>query len=88
MESSLSSCGHACTNLGIPIPGEEEEKEELENLLKWGKFSFYVTVDREIFTCLKNKKYVILIVQDFQFLIGTIHHVRVNGAIWSNSLTL
>ena len=26
-----------------------EENEELENLLKWGKFSFYVMVDRENF---------------------------------------
>ena len=29
---------------------EVEEKEELINLLKWAKFSFYVIVDREIFT--------------------------------------
>ena len=35
---------------------EVEEKEELKNLLKCGKFSFYVIVDREIFTYLKNKK--------------------------------
>ena len=35
---------------------EEEGKEELKNLLKWGKFSFYVMVDREISTYLKNKK--------------------------------
>ena len=28
-----------------------KEKEELKNLLKWGKFSFYVMVDY-----LKNKK--------------------------------
>ena len=27
-----------------------EEKEELKNLLKWGKFSFYVILDHEIFT--------------------------------------
>ena len=27
------------TDLGIPIAGEVEEKEELKNLLKWGKFS-------------------------------------------------
>ena len=33
-----------------------EEKEELKNLLKLSKFCFYVTVDREIFPCLKNKK--------------------------------
>ena len=38
------------------LPLEVEEKEELKNLLKCGKFSFYVIVDREIFTYLKNKK--------------------------------
>ena len=32
------------------------------NLSKWGKFSFYVMVDSEIFTYLKNKKYLIIIV--------------------------
>ena len=36
--------------------------EELKNLSKWGKFSFYVMVDSEIFTYLKNKKYLIIIV--------------------------
>ena len=56
VETSLGSCGRACTNLGIPIAGEVEEKEELKNLLKWGKFSFYVMVDREIFIYLKSKK--------------------------------
>ena len=35
---------------------EGEEKKELKNLLKWGKFSFYVIVDHEIFIYLKNKK--------------------------------
>ena len=35
---------------------ELEEKEELKNLLKLGKFSFYVMVDRKIFTYLKSKK--------------------------------
>ena len=54
METSLSSCGDICTL-------EVEEKEDLKNLLKWGKFSFYVMVDRKIFTYLKNKKYLILI---------------------------
>ena len=53
MENSLSSCGHICTNLGIPIAGEMKEKEELKNLLKWDKFSFCVMVDREIFTYLQ-----------------------------------
>ena len=35
---------------------EVEEKEGLKNLLKWGKFSFYVMLNREIVTYLKNKK--------------------------------
>ena len=39
-----------------------KEKEELKNLSKGGKFSFYVMVDSEIFTYLKNKKYLIIIV--------------------------
>ena len=38
------------------LPLEVEEKEELKNLLKCGKFSFYVMVDSEVFTYLKNKK--------------------------------
>ena len=29
----MSSCGYTCNNLGIPIAGEVEEKEELKNLL-------------------------------------------------------
>ena len=33
-----------------------EGKEELKNSLKWGKFSLYVMVDREILTYLKNKQ--------------------------------
>ena len=45
---------------------EVEEKEELKNLLKWGKFSFYVIIDCEIFTDLKNKKQLILIVNKKQ----------------------
>ena len=61
METSLSSCGHTCTHLGISIAGEVEEKKELKNLLKWGKFSFHVMVDHEIFTYLKNTKQSILI---------------------------
>ena len=40
----------------MPIAGEVEEKEELKHLLKWGKFSFHVMVDREIFTHLKNER--------------------------------
>ena len=38
------------------LPVEVEEIEKLKNLLKCGKFSFYVIVDPEIFTYLKNKK--------------------------------
>ena len=57
METSFSSCGHICTDFGIPIAGEVEEKGELKNLLKLGEFSFYIMVDREIFTYLENKKY-------------------------------
>ena len=34
---------------------EVEEKEELKNLLKWGKFSFYVMLNREILTYLKKR---------------------------------
>ena len=50
METSLLSCDHTRSDSDIPIGGEVEEKEELSNFLKWGKFSFYVMVDREIFT--------------------------------------
>ena len=52
LETSLPSCGHTCSNLALKV----KEKEELKNLLNWGKFSFYVIVDQEIFTYLKNKK--------------------------------
>ena len=58
----MSSCGHTCTHLGILIAGEVEEKEELKNLLMWGKFSFHVMVDRKLFTYVKNKKQLTLIV--------------------------
>ena len=54
METLLSICGHTCTNLGILIAGEVEEKEELKNLLH--KFSLFVMVDWKIVTYLKNKK--------------------------------
>ena len=56
METSLSGCRHTCAHLGILIAGEVEEKEELKNLLLWGKFSFHVMVHREFFTYVKNKK--------------------------------
>ena len=44
----------------VTLPLEVEEKEKLKNLLKCGKFSFYVIVESEVFTCLKNKKQLIL----------------------------
>ena len=34
----IVKCGHTCTDLGIPIAGKVEEKEELKNFLKWGKW--------------------------------------------------
>ena len=42
---------------------EVEEKEQLKYLLKWGKFSLYVIVDRKIFTYLKSKKQLIFVVK-------------------------
>ena len=62
MKTSLSSCDHICADLGISIAGEVEENEELKNFLEWGKFSFYIMVDHEIFVYLKNKKQLVLIV--------------------------
>ena len=56
VETSLSSCGYKT------LPLEVEEKEELKILLKCGKFSFYLMVDSEVFTYLKNKKFIILVV--------------------------
>ena len=55
-ETSLSSCCQTCTHLDILIVGEVEEKEELKNLLMWGKFSFHVMVDHELFTYVKKKE--------------------------------
>ena len=60
--TSLSSCCHTCTHLGILIAGEVEEKQELKNLLMWGKFSLYLMVDRELLTYVKNKNQLTLIV--------------------------
>ena len=54
-----------CQDVATHVPTkslEVEEKEERKNLLKWGKFSFYLIVNREIFTYLKNKKYLIFVV--------------------------
>ena len=42
------------------LPLEAEEKEELKNLSKCGKSSFYVMVDREVFTYLKNKTILVV----------------------------
>ena len=47
-EASLSSCCHTYTHLGILISGEAKEKEELKNLLMWGKFSVHVMIVREL----------------------------------------
>ena len=78
METSLSSFGHPWTYVDILIAVEVEEEEKLKNLLMWGKFSFHVMEDHQIFTGVKNKKYLILIVnKKFKF---------VNGTVWSNSL--
>ena len=56
VETSLSSCCHTCTHLGILIVGEVEGKGELEKLSMWGKFSFHEMVDLELFTYVKNKE--------------------------------
>ena len=55
VEISLSSCGHTCTDFAIG-----NRKEELKNLLRCGKFSFYVMVDSEVFPYLENKRLLIL----------------------------
>ena len=55
VETSMSSCGHTCTHLGILIAGEVAEKQELKDLLMWCEFSFHVMLDREIFTCVKMR---------------------------------
>ena len=69
----------------IPTAGEVEEKKELKKLIKWGKFSFYLMVDSKIFTYLKNKKQLILIVNKkfkiFRFSNRTIHHVTVSEGL-------
>ena len=38
VKTSLWSCGHICTDAGIPITGEVEGKEELKSLLKYSKW--------------------------------------------------
>ena len=59
-ETSLPSCDHTCTHLGIPIAGEVKEKEEWKKHVKGDKFSYHIMVDREIFTYRENKKILIL----------------------------
>ena len=58
----MSSCCHTYTRLGILIAAEAKEKEELKNLLIWGKFSVHIMVVRELFTYVKNKKWLTLMV--------------------------
>ena len=55
METSLSSCGHTCTHLGILIAAEVAEKQELKNLFMWGEFSVQVMLNREIFMYVKMR---------------------------------
>ena len=72
VETSLSSsCGHTCTHLGILIAGEGK-KGRTEKLVN-------VMVGGEIFTYVKNKKYIANLVVNRNIKI-------VNGAVWSNSL--
>ena len=52
----MSNYGRTCTNLGILIAEEVEEKEIMKNILIWGEFSFHVMVDQKIFTYMKNDK--------------------------------
>ena len=59
---------------------EMKENEELKSQLKWGKFC-YAMLDY-----LKNKEYIVLTVQGFRFLNGTIHHVLVDGVVWCDPL--
>ena len=54
MPGSLLHCQVAATHVPT-FPLEVEEQEEMTNLLKCGKFSFYIMVDSEVFTYLKNK---------------------------------
>ena len=84
VDTWLWSCGHTCTDLGIPIAGEVEEKEELKNLLKLGNNwsqNFHKPKKLEIANFNSSQK-----VPDFRFLNGTINHVIVDGAVSSNLL--
>ena len=84
VETSLWSCGHTSTDLGIPIAGEVEGKKELKNLLKFvnGRlWNFHIPKKLEIANFNSKQK-----VQDFRFLNGTIQHVTVDGTVSSNPL--
>ena len=48
---------------------EEMKKRKLKTQLKWGKLLFYVIIHREIFTYLKNEKYLILFVDSSKFYV-------------------
>ena len=52
----MSSCCHKYTRLGVLIPREGKEKEELKNFLMWGKFHVHVMVVHELSRYVKNKK--------------------------------
>ena len=56
-----------CIDLDISKVGEVNKKKELKTMLKWGKFFFHLILDWEIFRYLKNKKYLILIVNSRKF---------------------
>ena len=61
-ETSLWSCGHTSTDLGIPIAGEVEGKKELKNLLKFvnGRLrNFHIPKKLEIANLIVNKKFKI-----------------------------
>ena len=73
VETSLSSCRHGWTHLRIHIAGEVEKKEKLKNLFMFGKFSFHDMVDRELFTYVKNKKKLTLVVnKKFKIVNGAV----------------
>ena len=73
-ETLLSSCGHTYTNLGIG----RERKLRTEKLVKVMVILLFCNGRSQMVD--KQK------VQDFRFLNGTIHHVVVNRAVWSNLL--
>ena len=70
----LSSCGHTYTNLGIG----SERKLRTEKLVKVMVLLLFCNGRSKMVD--KQK------VQEFRFLNGTIHHVVVHRAVWSNLL--